>query len=229
MLLNIKIDSSVIISQLRELDRMNQSGFILSKTLNTLAKKIQSDEKIMLSQNLHIKRPWVLSQVKINKGQWATKTRLKVTIEVADNLSFLSAFEQGEQHLPLNGHKFLCVPNKTVFGGKVIGKDNPLSIKSLNLHMDNGSIKGNNETFILNPKNGKEPMIMQDVSPHAKKGMKKGLDTYTGLRVLYFLKKATFRPKKISWYNTANNVIQYQYNDIATDVMRQALADTKKT
>jgi len=228
MQVKLTINSESILNQLRELGQDNQSGFILSKVLNTVAKEIQTDEKIMLSQNLHIRRPWVISQVKINKGQWATKTRMSVTIEMPITLAYLSDFETGAEHIPYQGHTWLTMPNPKVFGNSIIGPDNPLKVKNLQLNKTKFGIQGLERTFLIHSKETGTPLILQRTSPDDNRKRKRGTNRKTGVRLLYTLIKHSNRPKKIAWYQTATNVIQYRYNIIASQVLSEALASAKK-
>lgn len=229
MKVSIKIDRQAILSQLEELGQEKQGPFILSRTLNILANEVQKNLRKDFETSLTLRRKgWVLQQVKINKEQRSTKARLTVTIEVTDQASFINPMEKGAEHLPINGKKFLVIPNSKSFGKRVIGKDDLLNIKNLGLTNSPHGLQGRQRTFVINSKATGTPLVMQRVANDAANSYRKGIKKSTGLRMLYTLIKMSKRPKKIHWYSTATQTVQEQFTNIAAEVMSKALKDSKK-
>jgi hypothetical protein len=196
--------------------------------LNLLAKRIQDNLREDFQASLQLRRAgWVKQQVKIDKGTWSTKTRLRVTIYLTDNASFIGDMEKGAERVPILGRKYLAIPNKKVFGKSVIGQDNPLRIKNLDLHSTPFGTQGKLRTFIIQAKSG-TPLVMQRVEKDATGKGRRGRDRKTGLRILYNLVKHSRRPRKIHWSNVAYNTVDIESYGIFTEVMRDALASIKK-
>jgi hypothetical protein len=228
MQIKIKIDDASVREQLKELGAERQAPFILSRSLNLLAKRVQENLRLNLENSLNLRRKWVLRQVRISSGQWATKTRLSVTIQLTEAARFIASFETGAQHLPLLGKKYLAIPNKEVFNNSIITSKNPLYIKNLAFHNTPFGTRGLQRTFIVNPRSGADPLILQRVSPGTKGKKSRGVKD-SGLRMLYRLVKASQRPRKISWYNTANSTVVNEQYGIFLTVIKDALANTKHT
>ena len=229
MKINVTFNTKPILDYLETLGQSRQGPFILSQTLNLMAKKVQANLRKDFETNLTLRRKsWILQQVKLKDGKWSTKTRLSVTIELTDSATFISPMEEGKDHLPINGKKYLVFPNSKSFGNKIIGRNDLLNVKNLNLHSTPHGTQGNQRTFIINSKATGTPLIMQRVSADAHRSYKKGRSKSTGLRMLYTLIKMSKRPKKINWYSTATNTIHSEFTTTAASVMSQALRDAKK-
>lgn len=229
MKLQLKVDSSSVLDTLHELGQDRQGPFILARGLNLLAKQVQTALRTHLASSLVLRRTsWVKQQVMIRPGTWATKTRLMVSIELSDLGSFLSAFEGGAPHIPGMGRKFLVIPNRKVFGNRIIGQDDPLKIKNLDLHQTPKGMVGKQRTFLLHAKGKGTPLIIQEVDASVRKGRaKKGVSAYWGSRILYTLVRSSRRPTRLSWYDTANQTVVTQQAETLGQVMRDALADAR--
>ena len=228
-MLQLKIDSSSVLNTLQELGQDRQGPFILARGLNLLAKQVQTALRDNLASNLALRRTaWVKQQVMIRPGTWATKTRLTVKIELSDLGSFLSGFEGGADHIPGMGRKFLAIPNKKVFGNRIIGENDLFKVKNLDLHQTPQGMQGRQRTFILHTKAKGTSLIMQEVDPYIRKGKgKKGVNRYFGNRILYTLVRSSKRPARLSWYDTANQTVVTQQAETLGRVMRDALAEAK--
>jgi len=228
VMLRIQLDTAPILAQLKELGQERQLNFILSKTLNTLAIKVRDNLRADFKNSLHLRHTsWVLNQIGIKPKTYSTKTRLIVKIDLSDAGSFLSAFEMGQQHLPLNGHTFFAIPNAKTMGRSVIMPGNPLSVHNLNLQESKRGLQGLQRTFMVKSKETGTPVILQRVGPEVKGKGKKGLGA-DGLRLLYTLVRESKRPRKIHWRDTANLTVEHEQVGIFAEVMAQALADAKK-
>ena len=242
MLIKLYVDSTSVLNTLSDLGEARQGRFILSRGLNLLAKRVQAELQKNVDENLHLRRrPWILKQVKIGQGNWSTMKRLVVKIQLSDAAKFISDFEMGAERVPHNGHSYMAFPNKDVFGNGIIGQKNPLRIKNLNLHDTPQGVRGDQDTFIIHSSKG-TPLIMQRLADAVwknagnlkklkkmEKENKKGRNAETGLRILYNLIKNINVPKKISWYDTANSTVVNEQYGIFSQVIKEALADPKKS
>lgn len=230
MQVKIKIDSAAILTQLKELGESRQGPFVLSKTLNKLAKQVQANLQQDIKSNLKI-RPnrwqFIKDSVKIGKESWSTKTRLKVQIEIQDRAAFLNDFEQGAQHLPINGRSMLALPNIKALGTS-LDSDSPLRVKNLHLQQKGKNLEGQQHTFMTRSLSSGNPLILQRVAPDAKGKDRKGRRRSTGLRLLYVLLHSTHRPQRIHWQSTADATVQGEAYGIWSDVIAQALKDSKR-
>ena len=224
MKVSINVDPKPILHTLREMGQDRQGPFILARGLNLLAKKVQKNLRADFEGSLTLRRKgWILQQVKINTGQWATKTRLRVVIELTQSANFISRMETGEEKHPVSGHKYLVFPNAKSFGKRIITKDNVLKYKNLGLTQTPFGIRGRQRTFMVKTEAG-TPLVLQRVAKDAHKSYKKGREKSTGLRMLYTLIKSAKIPKKIHWYTTANQTVIGTF----TQVIKEALASVKK-
>lgn len=228
MQINFKIDSSSVLKQLQELGADKQAPFIMAKGINLLAKQVQKDLRQNLADSLKLRhKQWIFNQVRIDSGTWASKTRLKVTIYVSDAASFLERMEEGAERVPILGRHFLAFPNSKVFKLNIIGKDDPLRIANLALEHKQRGIQGLQRTFLINAKSTGTPLILQRVDKDEKGKKRRGIRRSTGVRLLYTLVKLVRIPKKIAWYSTAQQTVDHYTYSTMSQVMSQALKDTK--
>ena len=167
---------------------------------------------------------FVKNAVKIDRGTFALTNRLTVTIHIDDRADFLNQFEEGGEHVPAFGHFHLALPNRTVFGRRIIRQADPLRPKNLQLHEHKGDIIGLQRSFVIKSAKG-EPMIMQRTSAHKakrSKGQVASLAARTGTRMLYLLIQASKRPQKIHWASTADRTVQGEAEGVWQDVVREA-------
>lgn len=229
MKVSIRIPAEQITKQLTELGQERQGPFIISKTINLLGKKVQTNLRKDFETNLSLRRKtWTLQQIKINKESWSTKARLTLTIELTEKATFITPMEKGEAHYPINGKKYLVFPSSKAFGKRIIGQNDILRVKNLALRNTPHGLQGNQRTFLIKSKETGTPLIMQRVSQDAARSYKKGRSKSTGLRLLYTLIKHSNRPKKIHWTDTATHTVREEFTTTAAEVMSKALKDAKK-
>ena len=222
MQFNIQVDSTSVLRTLEELGQERQGPFILARGLNLIAKQIQASLFVNLDTNLTIRRKgWTKQQIKIDTGTWATKTKLSVVIHLTPLATFLSDFEKGAEHLPVNGRSWLTVPNPKTLGKNPMQLNNPLRVKNLSFHETPFGLRGEQRTFMIHTPAG-QPMVMQRVGNDIKGRNRRGL------RILYFLSRATKRPQRIQWYDAANATVMREQYGTFTQVVREALAKAKK-
>ena len=231
MRVNIAIDSKGILDQLHELGQDKQGPYILSRTLNLLAKQIQADIKTDFQSFLKLRRSaWIKNQVRIKDGKWSTKTRLSLEIAITDDAAFLSGLDTGAERYPVLGRKYLAIPNPSVFRNLIIGGDNPLRVPNLALHSTPHGTAGLQRTFMIKSREGGKTYIMQRTAADERgsKARKAGTLRYmSGLRMLYTLSRTVHIPKKIHWHEVANSTVINNQAQISKKVIAQALKDTR--
>lgn len=232
MKLNISIDAKAVQDQLIEMGQGKQVPFALSKSLNDLAKLVQKEVRAGIEERFKLNRKtWIFQRVKIEKENWATKTRLVVTIGITDDASFLQDMESGKVHVPGMGRSVLALPNSDVFKGRPIMRTNPLHIKNLGLTKTKSGIQGANSTFMVRTQSsGLRGLILQHTqsSGKRKKRMKLGTKWYTGNRTLYTLISRTKRPAKLRFIVTATNVVRTNWEPVFTRNILAAIKTSKR-
>ena len=234
MQIQIKVGSRAAMASLEELGLTKKGPYILRDLLNGLAKRVQANMQQDMADNLQIRRTqFIKNAVKIDRGTFALTNRLTVTIHIDDRADFLNQFEEGGEHIPAFGHHFLAMPNRDVFGRRIIRQTDPLRPKNLDLGFsgigpvrNHGDIRGLQRTFLIKSQQG-QPMIMQRTSAHKakrSKGNVSSMGAKTGTRMLYMLILASKRPARIHWAQTANNTVQGEAEGIWLDVVKEALA-----
>lgn len=87
-----------------------QIPFAAMKALNQTATEFQSDERGVIQRGMTIRRPWVLQGVKIDRGDFATKQKLSVRVQISPDRDFLDKFEEGGTRFPIGSSRSLAVP-----------------------------------------------------------------------------------------------------------------------
>jgi len=204
-MISITVDTSPITDYLTNLQKEDQIQFAVSKSLNDLARSIQSRIRDNMRQSFTLRKTqWVLNRIYISTVDKATKTKWSTVISVNEPYNILAKFEEGGEKVSVGGHRYLAVPNAKSFG-KATPPDE-LRIKNLNLKAIGNEMKGNNETFLIHSKRTGVPLILQDV--WNQKGKKrKGINKWTLNRILYTLVPKVRIPAKLNFVATAQSVI----------------------
>lgn len=212
---DVKIDPAIALEWLSNMPE--QVNFAMSKAISNLMKLIQDAIRgDMQSKIKFTQLAFELRAIKIS--QFARKDNLLGVIEIDPKASNLVRLETAQPHIPINGRKFLPIPNAVVFNGGVVKPSNPLSIAKLSLHpTPGGGLKGALGTYTA-AGNGKAPVIIQRVAKTAKgvkapKGSKKGLDKTKGTRRLYTLVKSSKTPQKLNFMVLCNQIVQAHMAD----------------
>lgn len=100
-MITITLDPTIALEQLTAKE-LRQLPYAAMKALNQTAIDFQQEEQYGLRQRMTIRRPWVLQGIKIERGDFATKEKLAVTVHIAnrtgegaDSRAFLDKFEEG--------------------------------------------------------------------------------------------------------------------------------------
>lgn len=226
MKIKARIDRDRVLYHLEQLGQERQLNFILSRTLNLLAKEVQAEERKGFDLTLKTQRrmPWIKSQVKIK--EWSTKRNLTVRIFLDEKANFIGDMEEGAERVPVNGRKYLAYPNPKVFKDKIITNKNPLKVSNLGLTPSKGGLlKGKERTFLVHSDRG-TPLILQRTSKPASTRKRKVKDS--GVRLLYTLIKKSSRPKKLHWKNIGKTVVRDMQESIWKQVIEDAMKKAKK-
>jgi hypothetical protein len=116
----------------------DQIPYATMKALNELATTFQDTERGVIQQDMTIRRPWVLQGVKINRGDFATKSKLSAKVRIDDQRDFLNKFEEGGTRRPTAGAEALAVPDQ-VRPNRSASIPNALRPKQLGFHEVGGS------------------------------------------------------------------------------------------
>lgn len=89
----------------------DQIPFATARAINRTAIAFQAEERDRLTDRFTIRRPWVLQGVKINRGDFATKTKPEAIVRIDPGRDFLIKFEEGGTKRPRSGTR-LAVPDE---------------------------------------------------------------------------------------------------------------------
>lgn len=78
----------------------DQVPFAVSTAINRTARDFQDAQRDLMRDRFTIRRPWVLQGVKINRGDFATKTKLEARVHIDPARDFLVKFEEGDTKRP---------------------------------------------------------------------------------------------------------------------------------
>lgn len=247
-MIQIRIDPRAALGWLNDAQE-RQLPFAVSKALNEVANKAQAAEREHMKQAFKLRREtFVLRGVKINKAERATKSSWSVVIRISypGVGKFMDIHEPGGERDPHHaGH--LWQPNQDVFKSKVIGKDNPLHPKNLQIKKQaDGRIQGNERTFLIRTKSGqllalqrtdrgltkasKRNLGKLDLDNFAggqgpnTKAQKYSLHRNNGTRLLYRLVSKVSIPARLEFVPTVARTVKQEW----AGTMRAALADAMR-
>jgi hypothetical protein len=214
--IEISFDPSHLIASCKGMEA--QLPFATARALNELATTFQIEEREVIQRAFTIRRPWVLSGVKINRGDFATKTKPYVVIHIDPSRDFLSKFERGGVRTPSAGGKSLAIPlavrptpqtvvpmgkRPRAFNFRQVqsAKVMPLLRKrfqseSIRRATGDGRLKvfvGDKNTILLQANNG-SGVILQRIGRGKQRA---------GLKVLYTLRPKTPVPADLHFVDTA--------------------------
>lgn len=78
----------------------DQVPFAVATAINRTARDFQDAQRDLMRDRFTIRRPWVLQGVKINRGDFATKTKLEARVHIDPARDFLVKFEEGDTKRP---------------------------------------------------------------------------------------------------------------------------------
>lgn len=189
-----------------------QLPFATARALNDVAVGFQQDERAVIQREFTIRRPWVLQGVKINRGDFATKTKPEVTIRIDPSRDFLGKFEQGGTRVPRQGHKGLSVPLAarrnlaTVIPRGMRPK--AFNFKALSTKGGKRILKGDKGTFLIQKADGSGVILQRKgrkvaVSKRHHGPLMKGQRRDYALVTLFVLRPRTPVPADLHFVDTA--------------------------
>lgn len=235
----VNIDTKSVVDNLTALEQ-TQLPRVMRNTINKLANMSQEAERKGLIERLNLKRAtWVLNGIYISKQGRATKADWSCTIEVEEHRAFLERMETGETHFPINGRKYLAIPNRAVLPG-IVSRDNPLAVRNLNLRPDSaGQVKGDAGTFMIKTEKG--GLILQRLADANYKNagttkrlkqmerMNKTRNAETGNRILYTLVSRSSVPVKLRFVETVTKTVNDNFQSVFNSQMELAIDSVVKT
>jgi hypothetical protein len=211
-MISITVDPKALITTMGA--AANQLPFATAKALNECAVGFQTDERAVMQQDFIIRRPWVLQRVKIDRGDFATKTKLSVRIRIDDQGDFLNKFEGGGIRTPLAGRRGLVIPltggaakrsPQSIVPDKLRPKN--LAFKTLQSKGGFQILKGDQRTFLIQRPDGSGVILQRKGSKVAVKRRHQG-PLMAGQRrdyslvVLFTIKPRTRVPDSLHFYDT---------------------------
>ena len=220
-----------------------QIPFAVKTALNQVATLAQDSIKSHVESAFKLRRSGfvLLNVAKIMRGDWATKTAWRVVIQVDPKVAnFMVRMEGGDDHVPAHG-RWLWFPNDDVFQEKIILRSNPLHPANLKFERRGGQMLGNERTFMLTPKNRREPLVMQRVArssagatqlltlgPKRGKGGKVTKKARSGgVRMLYRLVARSKVPAKLEFRETIANSVYANWGPQMIKALASALSSAK--
>lgn len=190
-MISIYLNADAVLSKLTDLEK-TQLPYAMKLGLNRTAEEVQKAQARHLGDVFDIRRPWVQQYgIKIGKGDFATKDKASVTIQVNPDASFLIKFEDQTVKRPRGGGKALAIPiearrNKSDI---VQSAQRPRAFQFTNAHSSVASrttiYKGNKRTFMIQKADG-SGVIFQRMSRAVKGTKRTGRDP--NLKLLYILR-----------------------------------------
>lgn len=213
-MISIKLDGAdALISKLSDLER-RQLPYAMKLGVNRTAEEVQAAQSAHLGKAFTIRRPWVQQYgIKIAKGDFATKDKASVTIQVNPDADFLIKFQEGEQKRPRDGHS-LAIPiearrNKADI---VQASQRPRAFQFTSASSSVASrttiYKGNKRTFMLQKPDG-SGVIFQRMGRAVKGQKRTGRDP--NLKLLYILQPSAPTPPSLEFFQIGTRVAQDRF------------------
>jgi hypothetical protein len=208
--IQIHLNADAAISKLSSLE-LRQLPYAMKLGLNRTAEEIQAAQSLHLGQAFTIRRPWVQRfGIKIGKGDFATKEKAWVTIQINPDADFLIKFEDGGLKRPRGSAQALAIPiqarrNKADI---VQASQRPRAFQFQRASSSVGSrttiYRGNNNTMLLQKPDG-SGVILQRMA-RAQKGVKRGPGQDPHLKLLYILRPTAPIKPTLQFYEIGKRV-----------------------
>jgi hypothetical protein len=224
----INVDTTDVSSYLYGLGQEKQINFAVSVAINRIAKMIQEAIRGSAKDKINFRKlVWNMNAIKISK--FSNKNDLLTILQIDPKAANMERLVSGADHINMNGRKYVPIPNVSVFGKKVITRDNPLSIASLNLQpTPNGSLAGKDRTLLVHANSGTPIIIQEPLLKKNGKAKKMKGQNRTGNRVLYTLVKSIRTPIKLDFFGIAQKIVDQYLMDELTKAVQEALNTSKR-
>ncbi len=202
-MLSIKLNADRAIAGLTDLQQ-RQIPFAMANAINRTAEEVQQAERDHISKAFTIRRPFVLSNVRIARSDFATKTRMQATIAIPDD-SVLTKFEGGGIKSPRAGGRAIAVPidvkrNKSDI---ITNANRPRAFAFVrarsSIKTRNAVYMGKGRTFMIQLADGSGWILKR--TGRGKKGA-----LFEGTSVLYVLRPQVRIPNLLDYYTIGETV-----------------------
>lgn len=241
--MRIIVDPGQVFGATLDAAQAKQLPFAVSHALNRTAVDAQGAMQRHLQAAFTLRREaFILRGIKIERADRSTKTNWRVIIQVAPAVDFLIRAEEGDDHVPAHG-KWLWKPNKDVFQGKAIMRNNPLH--PANLRFDQ-HMRGPEGTFMVKTKKSHQLLVLQRTA-RAGRGVAQSITLGArhqvgrnaagqfaqgkvikaprrgGVRMLYQLVERSRVPAKLEFIRTVTNAVEAAWPWEMQQAMDEAL------
>lgn len=224
-MLDLSIDPRQFIQAMGSFE--SQMPWAVMKALNEVGVTFQADERARIQSEFIVRRPWVLQGVKINRGDFATKSKLEVIVRIDPSRDFLGKFEFGGMRVPRAGRKALSVP--------IAAKRTPQTViptalrpKSFHFKGHGRVLKGDSGTFLIQRPDGSGVILQRKArSVSLKKRqhgpLMRGQRRDYRLVTLYVLKPRTRVPPDLHFHQTAQATFAKAFGPAMTKWWNEAV------
>lgn len=231
-MISIRVDTNAAISKLSDLE-LRQLPFAMKLALNATALEIETEERKHVQSAFTIRRPWVITNIKIGKSDFATKDKASVTISVPDD-SVLVKFELGGVKTPRAGGKSIAIPLEAKRGKTdiVANSQRPRAFAFTqgftSLKTGVTIYRGNHGTFMVQRPDG-SGAIFQRLSARATKKRvgPHQLGRDPALKPLWLLKPQARIAPELGFYTTGSEVAARRFGANMADALARALATAR--
>ncbi len=199
-------------SALRSLDqvRQKQIPFATAKALNETALNVQKAERAQLEQGFKLRRrDWAFRNIKINRGDFATKSRLRAIVRIESpgggaRSDILGKFEDGGIKRPRMGSR-IAIPGevqrtKTGIVSKGL-RPSALNFRPVGGNSRSNVMKGDKRTFLIRKPGGRGVILQRT-----------GRGKRAGVRVLFFFRPSVRIDRRLRFHDTAVKTVQDTFN-----------------
>lgn len=212
-MLEITVDPRSLISSMNGMEA--QLPFATARALNEVAVAFQMDEQQVIQGEFTVRRPWVLKGVKIDRKDFATKSKLEVRIHIDPTRDFLNKFEQGGTKTPRSGIS-ISIP---IGARRSLQSIIPSKLRPKNLHFKpgkHGTLVGDDGTFLIRKPNGAGVILQRkgravSLKKRLQGPLMKGQRRDNNLVVLYVLKPKAPVPAELHFHDTARKTFTREW------------------
>jgi len=219
----IKLDADRALSGLTDLQQ-RQIPFAMANAINRTAEEVQTADRDHISQVFTIRRPWVLTNVRIARSDFATKTKMSATIAIPDD-SVLSKFEGGGMKAPRAGRSIAIPVNARRTKSDIIAASaRPRAfgfVQSAKPAPNGGALfVGKGRTFMIQMPDGTGWIFKR--TGKARKG-----SPLVGSQLLYVLKPKAVIPNLLGFYSISEATAQRRFPINMQGMLEYALKTAK--
>lgn len=153
---------------------LKQIPYAAAQALNDTAKDFQQVERQHVDQAMTVRqRTFVLNTVKINRGDFATRDKLSVFIQIDPTRNQLAKFEAGGEKHSIQGKPYVAIPTPDIRRtkrGLIPRRFYPSAFKPF---VETGNqVKGQERTFIVPTKGGNRLLLQRFGGKRGRHGVR---------------------------------------------------------